>query len=172
MPDSVLTQTDPSPETAGTPPTQEELTRAPRSRFVQILQVIGLTALFAAAFVGYAWWQTGSFSHVGAYLQGVRVFFTPMQVEMNGVVGGTIMERSIRVTNLSSRPISLIGAEKSCSCIATSDFPVEIPSHDSREIRLRIGIPSTRGHFAQAITIFTSDLTSAGTLINIAGFVE
>jgi hypothetical protein len=120
-----------------------------------IAETLGWTAVFAALIVGWARWQTGSFSLVWPYLQGERLLFDPLHVVIDNAPAGTIVERSIRVLNRSFSDVKLVGSQPSCGCITLNEFPVVIPAGGDYTLTLKIGIPDEPGSFEHTVKLFT-----------------
>ena len=56
-------------------------TVAKKSRTLPVVvPVAGIAVLFAAALLGFAWWQTGSVELVRPWLQGQRLLFEPTRI--------------------------------------------------------------------------------------------
>jgi hypothetical protein len=84
---------------------------APRSRPLSfVMQVAGITVLLGAAIVGLAQWRTGSMQLVFPYFGGQRLPFETTRVVLDKVPQGEIVAREVRVVNLSSDELTLLGA--------------------------------------------------------------
>jgi len=76
---------------------------------------------------------------------------------------GTTKERErrllVRLSNLSSNRIRLIGTEKSCGCqSAEIQVPADVPPHAEIRLPLRVVLSeSTRGRVAQSVTLVTDE---------------
>jgi Protein of unknown function (DUF1573) len=127
--------------------------RGVRSAF---LQVAALTMLFGTMLVGFAWLKTGSLAHAWPWLHGQKLLFEPMRVELGGIERSKILDRSIRVTNPSSKPLSLLGAQRSCNCMTLEEFPLTIPAGKSHDLLLKVASGSGPGAFEYSIKFFTN----------------
>ncbi len=143
-------------------------TATPRNHLVQFLQILALASLFAAAFVGHAWWQAGSLGHVIPYVRGEHLLFDPQSILIVNTPGNTVAERVILVSNLTSSPVTLLGSQKSCGCIAMEVFPIVVPANGAYELKLQVGVPDT-GKFDHSLKVFSDYDGYHTTLITVSG---
>lgn len=142
----------------------------PKSSFA--IQVATIMALVWAAVFGVAWWQAGSMELAWPWLSGKRLLFEPSAIDCGVVARGEIVERHIRVVNLTSKPLRLTGAQQSCQCITLDTFPIVIEKGKEHQLALKVGAPKTSGPFGQSIKIFTDDRGSTSVAVNISGSVR
>jgi len=134
------------------------------------VQVVGITLLMGAALAGYARWQTGSSNLVWPWLNGQRLLFAETQIDLGNVEQQEIMERKIRVANLSSEPLTLLGSQKSCGCIAIDEFPIA-PAGEDYQLQLKIGTSNKPGPFEHTIKFFTDESGYTSEIVTVKGVV-
>ena len=142
------------------------------SRFSSVAQVAGIMVLLLAAIFGYGRWRTGSFDLVWPWIAGQQLLFSPTRIELGQVGKNEILERRIRVVNVSSKPLSLLGSQKSCGCIGLDEFPIEIAPGESRELRLRIATGVTPGSFAHSIKFFFDEQGYSHVIVPVTGTIR
>lgn len=107
--------------------------------------------------LGFAAYRAGSFSRALPYLMGQRFFVAESKIHLGELVCGAEAESSIRLINLGSKPISIIGARKSCGCIALESVPFEVSAGSTRPLKLKVKIPDGVGKFAHTIELYVAD---------------
>ncbi len=136
-----------------------------------ILQVAGMTLLLFGVLVGHALWRTGSLALVWPYLTGQRLLFEPTHLVLGAIPKGTqVLEREIRVVNVASTDLRLLGSQKSCGCIAVDDFPITIPPGKERILQLKIGMPREPVSFEHSIKFFSDDAARSSVVVTVTGF--
>ncbi len=142
---------------------------SPRRWARPLAETVGWIGLFAALFVGWAWYQTGTLSLIAPYLKGERLLFDPLHVVIDNAPAETVVERTVHVLNRTSSPVTLLGSQPSCGCITLNRFPVEIPAGQGYELQLKVGIPSASGRFEHTIKMFTTHQGSRSYVITVSG---
>jgi hypothetical protein len=87
------------------------------------------------------------------------------------VPAGKIIDRHIRVVNLSSSPLTLTGAQQSCGCITLNEFPITIHPGGEQRLELKIGVSRKPGPFTEAIKVFSDDQGSSSFVVKVTGSV-
>ncbi len=137
-----------------------------------ILQVSGITLLFVCLLGGYARWQTGSLALVWPYLAGQRLLFEPTRIGLGDIPQGTqSVEREVRVINSGSKPLRVLGGQRSCACVALDEFPILIPAGDEARLRLGIGMPREPMAFEYFIKFFSDESGFSPVVITIRGSI-
>jgi hypothetical protein len=92
-----------------------------------------LATVLAGAFLLsiLAIWQFGSITNGIAYLQGYSVVPEHSQISVGQVTSGERVNATLQLTNLSSQPVTVVGAQSNCGCIAYDDLPIELPPRSS-----------------------------------------
>lgn len=137
-----------------------------------VLQVAGITLLLAAVLVGFAWWQTGSIQLVWSWLRGQRLLLEPTEIVLADVRQNVIVEKQIRVVNVSSRPMTLLGSQPTCYCIAVGEFPVVVPPGKEYYLNVKISTSAQEGPFAHLIKFFTDEPGYSPIVVTISGSIQ
>lgn len=99
---------------------------------------------------GWAWWQFGSSSAAVALLGGEALYVERRTPEMGPWQLGERREVTIRVSNLTSRPVTLLGMPGYCGktgCVAyKASFPIDLGPWGSSDIDLLVEAPKLPGH--------------------------
>ena len=136
------------------------------------VQVAVLTACFVMVLSGFAWWRTGSAELVWPWLRGDRVVFEPTRIDFGHVPQNQILEKQIRVVNLSSKPLTLLGSQPSCGCISLDEFPVAVPAGKPHVLTLKIATPDKSGSFEHFVTFFSDDDGYSSVIVTVSGVVQ
>ncbi len=136
-----------------------------------VIQITGIVLLLGAVVVGYARWRTGSVAHVLPYLAGERLLIEPMHLDLGDVPKGEVIERELRVFNLGSQSLKLLGSQRSCGCVAMDEFPIVIPGGADCTLKLRIGMSNKSGPFAHTIKLFSDNPGRMSVIITVTGVV-
>ncbi len=137
-----------------------------------IIQVAVLSVLLAVALSGFAWWRTGSAELVWPWLRGERLVFQPTRIDFGQVPKAQILQRQIRVVNLSSKPLTLLGSQPSCGCISLDEFPIMVPAGKAHVLTLKIGTPEKAGSFEHFIKFFSDDQGYSSVVVTVSGVVQ
>lgn len=141
------------------------------SRFSFVAQVTVLVLLIVAGVFGYGRWRTGSFELVWPWLMGQQMVFTPILLDLGTISANQILEKEIKVTNVSAIPLSLLGSQKSCGCIALDEFPIEIPAMSGRSLLLKITTGTKTGKFTHTIKFFLEGQSYSFIVVTVTGSV-
>ena len=111
----------------------------------------------------------GSMGRVWPYLAGQRLLIEPMHLELGDVGKGKSLERELRVLNLGSKPVKLVGSQSSCGCMSLDDFPIEVPGGGELSLRLGIGTPSKPSVFEHTVKLFSSERGYSVVVVTVSG---
>lgn len=137
-----------------------------------ILQVSGLVLFFAGLLLGHAFWRTGSLALVWPYLAGQRLFFEPTDISLGALPRETqAVQRELRVINTGSKPLRVLGAQRSCACVALDEFPIAVPAGDEVHLRLQIGMPGKPMPFEHYLKFFSDESGCSAVVVTIRGSV-
>lgn len=137
-----------------------------------MVQVAVITTFFAMVLSGFAWWQTGSVELVWPWLRGDRLVFEPTRIDFGQVPKTQILERQIRVLNLSSKPLMLLGSQPSCGCISLDEFPIVVSTGKPQLLTLKIATPEKAGAFEHFVKFFSDEPSSSIVVVTVAGSVH
>ena len=118
---------------------------------------LALSIVLLGGSAGIGVHRFGSLSHTLAYARGVRLLADEPTMDLGPMEAGSRMTFAFRLTNLTGRPIKLIGAQTSCSCMVVDDLPTTIPPLQSRAIPVGIEAPSQADMPASGSVRFFTD---------------
>jgi len=142
------------------------------SRVSSPMQVVMIAMIMLAMLFGYGRWRTGSFHMVWPWLMGRQLVFSPIQIELGSLSPNQMIEKQIRVNNVSSTQLSILGSQKSCGCIGLDEFPIEIDGGESQDLRIRIVAGKTAGEFEHHVKFFTNSSSGNVEVVTVAGIVD
>ena len=135
-------------------------------------QIVVMSSLFAVGLFGFAWWQAGSVVFVWPWLRGDLLVFEPARIDFGQVQKAQILERQLRVANLSSKALTLQGSQPSCGCISLDEFPILVPVGKTHLLTLKIGTPEKSGSFEHFIKFFSDQPGYSSVVITVTGVVQ
>lgn len=106
------------------------------------------------------------------WLRGERLLFEPTRVVLGDVPKSEIIERQLRVVNLSSHPLTLLGSQPSCGCISLDDFPIVVPPGQEHHLKLMLGTSAKTGPFEYFIKFFSDEPGYTSVVVTISGSVQ
>jgi len=118
-------------------------------------QVLAIAIATLSLIIGWGYFQTGSATLVLPYLDGERLLVEPSTLSMAEQKAGGIVEGKFRVVNSTRGDVTLLGAEKSCTCITLDEFPLTIPRGKARELMIKVHLGTRPGEYEQSIKFFT-----------------
>jgi hypothetical protein len=107
------------------------------------------------------------------YLRGERLVVEPTTISVGDGFAGVEEEAAFLIRNLSDKPVCILGATQSCTCLSIEQLPISILAHTSRVMRLGIrreGKSTER--FEQGITYYTDSLQHPSFLLRIRGRIR
>ncbi len=131
---------------------------SPRSGLRMVGVTLGLAAILLTLVAGYGRYRFGSVPASLAYLRGAAYFVDkPMQSLESGHAEMRV-PLCYRLTNLTGRPVGLVGVTTTCTCTEIAELPKTIGAGETIAIRATIkvggGKPSTTGR----IRLFTDEI--------------
>jgi hypothetical protein len=108
---------------------------------------------------------------VWPYLAGQRLLIEPAHLDLGDVERSSVLERELRVLNVGSKPLTLLGSQRSCGCISLDEFPIVIPARADRTLRLEIGASNKSGPFAHTIKFFSNAPGHMSVVVSVTGVV-
>ncbi len=94
--------------------------------------------LLVVSFV--AWVRYGSIKTAITAVTG-RPFASDLMVDFGEATPGEHLGKTVTISNNSTRAVRLIGGTTDCSCVTTSDLPINIPENSSVEIHIQLSVP-------------------------------
>jgi len=121
--------------------------------------------------LGWAYSRTGSVALVPRFLNGEELLVDPMTISLGTLRSGGNETFGVRIVNATTRKVTLDGAQMSCSCITSEEFPISIGPGESRELKmnLHVGPP---GEMEQSIKFYTDFAGQRAFVVNVRGFAE
>lgn len=154
--------------TAEIPRTKGGLRRFPGAIFAS---PVGFAACFFMLIGSWAYWQSGSVGSILPYLNGQRIFVHPLEMAFGRKPPEENINLSTVVTNRSARTLTLLGAQRQCSCVSTDVFPIVIKPGASRQITFSAHLPGKEGPFEQRIALFTDHAEAPQFEVRVLGAV-
>ena len=142
------------------------------NRFGFVVQVSAMALLAFSAIWGYAYWKTKSLELVVLWLNGERLLIEPTTIDLGSVPANQIIDKQIRVINLSSQDMTLFGSHESCSCLSLDEFPITLEPGTERQLSIRMSTAKDLGLFDHSVTFFTNDPKRSSTMVSISGTVQ
>ncbi len=137
-----------------------------------VVDIMFFASILFAMFVGFAWWQSGEFDRVGPWIQGQRLFVSADILDFGTVKSSDAFEGQIRLSNRSSKPITILGSQASCGCVTLDELPVTIPRNSDHELRVRIDTPASTGSFEHSLKLLSDDQGNTVIPVIVRGVVE
>jgi len=156
-----------SADSAGIDSSEPEIVLAPvgSARLSSAVQIVMMAVFMLALLFAYGSWRTGSIELVWPWLMGRQLLFTPTRIDIGNVSPNQVIKKQIRVINLSSKRLSIVGSQKSCGCIGLDEFPIDIDSGSSQNLRINIVAATAAGKFEHHVKFFTN--SSSGNVVEI-----
>jgi hypothetical protein len=126
-------------------------TRREVKRFVVLVSALGLFVSLALASLFFGF---GPFDRLTALLRLEPYYISPQAIDFGIGTPGQIKDADLLITNLSDKPIRVVGGSSSCSFVAMGDYPVVVEPGESRSMRIRVSYPVVPGSFAHTGTYF------------------
>ena len=119
------------------------------------------------------WIGNGSISAGLARVQGYALVVDSFSKSIGEIPPGTKSEATFLLTNVSSTPVTILGAQTSCRCTTLSDLPLTVPPGERTE--LRIGVtpsPSDAGTTIRTTSLLYLDVASKRLLLHVDARVQ
>ena len=144
---------------------------AKKARPGALLQVLAIALIFLGLILGWAWFQAGSPTLMAPYLRGECLLVEPTTITLGHQDKLTVIDRTVRLVNRTSHDVAVLGAQKSCGCIALDEFPLTVKSGESRELKMQVGMPYEAGAFEKSVKFFTDDEDLSIFVVKVAATV-
>lgn len=131
--------------------------------------VLGFAGMF-----GYAWWRTHDLGLAWPYMNGQRVFASPLDVNLSSVRAGTQTKVRVSFRNASIGSVCLLGLKTSCVCVNTVEqFPLVLSGGETKEICILLEPPKQVDvPFRVVLGAITSEPTIPASSITITGVTK
>jgi len=134
-----------------------------------------ISPIIAAVLVaGWGLLAYGSVYALPALAQGKVVYAQPALRSLGELQAGRRYKVAFTVRNLSNQPVSVNGMRTNCGCIsAADDFPLEIPPHGQRPLRLWVQpVPSQAGQTIFQTALLHLSVPSPRVILSVRGTVS
>ena len=147
------------------------MSRFVKDRWMILAAPVILVAAVALVF-GFAAVRSGGVLAGIASLRGDSLYISPVTVDFGVGSPETDHVATVNVTNLTSKPITLLGLRTGCRCVGTSAFPVTIEPREIAEVDVRLTMPIRMGGFAYAMELYSDAVGQISSLILVTGTVK
>lgn len=136
--------------------------------FTFSLVVLGLVGLALLARVEF-----GSIPSALSYLRGARLIPLCYSVQAGPVARGEERTLEFKLRNWSDKPIVILGAKSSCTCVSLGDFPVQVPPGGTNNLGVRLRTNKRKpGPISERVRIYTDEEGSGGLALAVTGVVR
>lgn len=122
-----------------------------------LLRTAILSAVVLVTAAGAVLWHYGSVGSALASLRGERYYCEPDRIHVGSMVPGSTGKVVVRVSNLSSQPLGLLGAHESCGCMVADGIPTTIPPLEARSIVVQVTAGDKEEYFEHSLTLYFDD---------------
>ena len=147
-------------------------TRATRGQpWRKLLPGVGGVLLVAVASASWAIFNFGSVHDAWLYAKGVRVAVEPATVILPEGKPGDEREAVLSFHNLTDKPVAVLGATTSCTCISMVDkLPVTILPKGMKELRLKMNMGGSKsGRIERTVVCYTDHPATPSLTVKIRG---
>jgi len=143
--------------------------RAWAQEFLWVASAGLLAVLVASGFMAIQWIRYGSIENAFASVHGKAIALTQassvIDVDRSGHRRCTI---EVRAENLTDKPIKLVGATATCSCVSLANLPLSIMPRDSEAFRVLLS-SNDDGKFdeVQTIDVYSDNASAFATQISL-----
>ena len=100
----------------------------------RIFPVVGGIAVVILGGLGWAFANFGSLHDAWLFANGVRAVIEPKALNVGEGRGGESRDAAFRVRNLTSQPVTILGATVACSCVTCDKLPVTIAPRSALDL--------------------------------------
>jgi hypothetical protein len=104
-------------------------------RFIAGPLTVALLILLGCS--GWSIWRYGNVTDGIAFMNGFVLIAEKPTLELGRVAVGDKVEGIFVLKNLTGRPITILGAKPECSCVATSELPIQVEAFSSVHFKLQ-----------------------------------
>jgi hypothetical protein len=131
-----------------------------RSILRTVLRTGGLIVALYCCLAVYGLYRFGSIGGLVAFIQGRHLYVEPVHALLDGLKPGEPFEALIRLQNLASGRLKVLGSHADCGCMSAQGLPLELMPGESRNLSVHLRSPK------QAPTEFRTTITF---YVNVAG---
>jgi len=121
--------------------------------FISLAGGIILFLLFGGGFV--LWF--GGLGQLIAYNNGESVYIVHKTLNLGSCEAGTKTVAVFRMTNLSSKEVSVVGERSSCNCAFSEKIPITVQPGKTIDLKINIQLPKHDTAYDQSITFMVAE---------------
>jgi len=134
-----------------------EIAQKARSFLRTALWTGGLIAALYAVLALYGLYRFGSIGGLVAFIQGRHLYVEPVHALVDGLKPGEPFEVLVRLQNLASRRVKVLGSHSDCGCMSAAGLPVELMPGESRNLSVHLRSPAqAENEFRTIITFYVN----------------
>ncbi len=131
--------------------------------------LLAFFSLIALASISYL--RFGSIRAAADFISGERILVDSTAKNFGSLPSGEGRVVSFLVTNMSGRPLGLVGSSTSCPCAVPTELPATIPNLGQKKIDVRVTRFAKDGPFDQKILLFLDDPAIRVLKLGVTGYV-
>ncbi len=139
--------------------------------YLSLMQIVAIALLLLAILIGYGRWSTGSFDLVWTWLSGNQLLFTPTNIELGEVPANAVIDQQIQVRNVSTIPLTILGAQASCRCLGLDNFPIKVAAGEQQILKIRIASGPRPGRLSHSIKFFFDGDMCSSVIVSVTGTI-
>lgn len=136
------------------------------------LQIVAIAMLLLSIVFGYGRWSTGSFGLVWPWLSGNQLLFKRTNIELGEVAANAVIVERLEVSNVSTTPLTILGAQVSCRCVQLDSFPIKVAAGEREILKIRIVSGTRAEHFSHSIKYFYDGDMCSSVIVSVTGTVR
>jgi hypothetical protein len=141
------------------------------SWYSSAMQIVAIAMLLLSIVIGYGRWRTGAFGLVWPWLSGNQLLFTPTNIELGKVAANAVIDQQIQVRNVSTIPLTILGAQASCRCIGLDNFPIKVAAGEQQILKIRIASGPRPGRLSHSIKFFFDGDMCSSVIVSVTGTI-
>lgn len=140
-----------------------------RSRHEKWLLILS-ACNFSLVLGGLAFSGVGKLSEAGVFFANGPLVFRS-KTSMGILEQGQRYKVRVPVTNVSRRPIKIIGAQTSCTCTTLTGLPLSLQPQEKQVLEIGVSTFGKNGALTARVELFTDDPTKQNIALQLAGTV-
>jgi hypothetical protein len=121
--------------------------------FVIVFGGVGLFVVFMFA----VYICLGGVGAMVAYLEGESVYIYPKKIDLADQEAGTKTVVTFYMKNLTTKEVSIVGEESSCTCAFSDKIPIVAKPRETVEIKVNIHLPKYETSYDQIISFMVAE---------------
>jgi hypothetical protein len=99
----------------------------------------------------------GSVGAIVAYLNGDSVYIYPKRIDLANQEAGTKTIVTFYLNNLTTKEVSIVGEESSCTCAFSDKIPIVAKPRETVEIKVNIHLPKYETNYDQIVSFLVAE---------------